>query len=149
MGGVVHREENQLRADDLLIRGKISEFLGALRKCWNIREQDWRAQRLPPPTRQNPYPDQSAVKTAQSMQAVQKQIEAFEAVIRTAAVPENDRVWQRHRNEAQTLERLMACDNDLLETLVGLLEAAGSTAVTDFSLEPLEKCWGQRQGILF
>lgn len=143
-----YRKENQFRADDLLIRGKISELLGALRKRWQEREQSWRYEHLPPPTREHPYPDAEAVKFAQSMQAIQKQIEVFESIIRTAPVPENDRVWQRHRNEAQTLERLMACDNAILETLVGMMEQASTSMVPDFSMQPLERLWGRRQEIL-
>lgn len=142
-----YRKENQLRADDLLIRGKISQLLSELRKIWGAREQSWRAEHLPLPTREHPYPDAEAVKIAQSFQLVQKQIEAFELVIRTAPVPENDRVWQRHRNEAQTLDRLMACDKDILEALIDLL-AHPAIAVSDFTLDPLLRLWSQRQEIL-
>lgn len=143
-----YRKENQLRADDLLIRGKISELLSELRKAWTVREHSWCAEHLSPPTREQPYPEAGAVKEAHSIQSIQKRIESFESLVRTAPVPENDRVWQRHRNEAQTLDRLMVCDNNMLETLLGMLEQSVSSPVSDFSLASLEFFWRQRQGIL-
>ena len=144
-----YRKENQLRADDLLVRGKISELLSDLRRRWQVREQAWRAEHLPPPTREHPYPDAEAVKAAQSMQAIQKQIEAFEVKIRTAAVPENDRVWQRHRNEKDTLEHLMAIDQQMLESVIGMMESASTCAVSEFHLGELEQVWAARQDLLF
>lgn len=144
-----YSKKNQLRADDLLIRGKISELLSDLRNHWSLREQEWRLEHLPEPTREHPFPDANAVKAAQSMQAIQKLIESFEAVIRTAEVPTNDKVWQRHRDEGITLTKLMDIDNAILEILVGMLESSKTATVADFSLTPLKQLWDERQKVLF
>ncbi len=143
-----YRKENQLRADDLLIRGKISDLLAELRRRWHEREMSWRDEHLPPPSRQFPVPDATAVQAAKSMESIQKQVEAFESLVRTAPVPENDRVWQRHRNETDTLAKLLDCDNAMMETLVGMLEAAATSTVADFTLLPITNLWNNRRALL-
>jgi hypothetical protein len=105
-----YRKENQLRADDLLIRGKISDMLGAARAHLARMESDWRREHLPPPSREHPFPDASAVAVAQSLERAQKDIEAIEVGVRNAGVPEMDRVDQRHRDERGTLARLADAD---------------------------------------
>lgn len=62
-----YRKENQLRADDLLIRSKISELLGQSREHLRELEADFRRERLAPPTREHPFPDRAAVATAQAL----------------------------------------------------------------------------------
>lgn len=143
-----YRKENQLRADDLLIRGKISEMLGALRNRWKIRENEWRAEKLPAPTRENPYPDPSAVATAKAMENIQKEIESFEIRIRTAPVPGNDRVWERHRNEKATLDALMQCDKQICVQLIEMMESCETVDCSKFTLAPLQVLWQNRESIL-
>ena len=133
-----YRNENQLRADDLLIRAKVSEMLAAMRAHLAGLERDWRREHLPAPTREHPFPDAAAVATAQGLQRVQQGIEALETKVRTAPVPEMDRVTQRHVNERDALERLAAVDGDLvmaaksaLDAATGLLDPA--TAAHDLS----------------
>lgn len=126
-----YRKENQLRADDLLIRAKVSEMLGVMRAHLAALERDWRREHLPAPTREHPFPDAAAVATAQGLQRVQQGIESLETKVRTAPVPEMDRVTQRHVNERDALERLAAVDGELvlaaksaLDVVAGLLDPA-------------------------
>ncbi|BFI96861.1 MAG: hypothetical protein RSP_23710 [Rhodanobacter sp.] len=124
-----YRKENQLRADDLLIRGKVSEMLAAMRAHLASLERDWRRERLPAPTREHPFPDSAAVATAQALQRAQQGIEALETKVRTAPVPEMDRVTQRHVNERDALERLAAVDGELVMAAKSAFDA--STALLD------------------
>lgn len=118
-----YRKENQLRADDLLIRGKVSEMLSAARAHLAGLERDWRRAHLPPPTREHPFPDAAAVATAQSLQRAQQAIESLETRVRTAPVPEMDRVMQRHADEGEVLERLAAVDGELVMAAKAMLDA--------------------------
>lgn len=135
-----YRKENQLRADDLLIRAKVSEMLAAMRAHVAELERNWRREHLPAPTREHPFPDAAAVATAQGLQRAQQGIESLETKVRTAPVPEMDRVTQRHVNERDALERLAAVDGDLvmaaksaLDAVLGLRDpataASGLTAI--------------------
>lgn len=119
-----YRKENQLRADDLLIRAKVSEMLAAMRAHLAALERDWRREHLPAPTREHPFPDAAAVSTAQALQRAQQGVEALETKIRTAPVPEMDRVTQRHVNERDALERLAAVDGELVMAAKSALDAA-------------------------
>lgn len=124
-----YRKENQLRADDLLIRAKVSEILSAVRARFAGLERDWRRVHLPAPTRERPFPDPAAIATAQGLQRVQQSLESLETKIRAAPVPEMDRVMQRHVGERDALEHLAAVDGKLVMAAQSAFDA--STALLD------------------
>ncbi|HEY4031872.1 MAG TPA: hypothetical protein VGM25_16120 [Caulobacteraceae bacterium] len=109
-----YRKENQLRADDQLVRAKACELLNQARAAVERAEGDHRRLRIPPPTRENPTPDPAAVADCQALERLSREIGAVEAQIRNQPVPENDRMTQRYRKEAATLEALAECDQDLI-----------------------------------
>jgi len=108
-----YRLENQLRADDLTVRSKVSGLLGAARASVESAESVFRAERLPPPSREKPRPDASAVLDAQTLEKLAAAIGALEGRIRAQPAPENDRMTQRYRHEAETLEKLLRSDMTL------------------------------------
>ncbi len=110
-----YRQENKDRADDLLVRAEVSHWLTQARATLSGRESDYRRNHFRMPTRENPFPDSSAVEKAQSYVRAQQAIEAVEVAVRNAPVPENDRVWQRHRNEGDLLARLTEADMDVAQ----------------------------------
>jgi len=113
-----YRVENQLRADDQLVRSRASGLLGIAMASLTDAEIAWRREFLPPPTRDKPFPDAAAVASAQHLERLVRAIGALEALIQQQPVPENDRVSQRYRQEAQTLQALIGWD----EVLVGQCE---------------------------
>ncbi|MDA8348325.1 MAG: hypothetical protein M0038_05910 [Pseudomonadota bacterium] len=152
-----YRRENQLRADDLLIRGKLSELLGQCRAHAAALESDFRREHLPAPTREHPFADPAAVSVAQALERAARRIETLETAIRTAAVPEMDRIHQRHRNERTTLEQLVAADGDLVLAVVSLHD--GALALTDgasaaaaltqlLDAQDIQALWNRREQIL-
>ena len=152
-----YRRENQLRADDLLIRSKLSELLGQSRAQVQGLEAAFRREHLPAPTRAQPFPDAAAVGAAQALQRAAQQIEALETTIRNAAVPEMDRIHQRHRNERATLERLVEADSAFVAAIVGLRDAVlalpdGAAATAELprllQVEQIRALWAQREQIL-
>jgi hypothetical protein len=109
-----YRAENQLRADDQLVRNKASELLGIAKSSVGAAETEYRREFLPPPSRQKPFPDAAAVAVAQRLERLAKWIGALEALIQQQPVPENDRMTQRYRREAPTLQALIQCDEQLV-----------------------------------
>lgn len=105
-----YRLENQLRADDLTIRAKVGWLLGLARGAVEAAESDYRRLNLPPPTRQKPRPDAAVTAGAQSLERLSRAIGALEGQIRAQPAPEADRMTQRYRDEAPTLQRLLDCD---------------------------------------
>ena len=116
-----YRAANQQRADDLLIRNEISHLIGRAREDLRQEEMAWRRIHLPAPTRDHPFPDPEAVRQAEEWARIQHALESLETSIRTAPVPENDRVWQRHRDEDATLAALREADLALAEAVVAAL----------------------------
>ena len=102
-----YRLENQLRADDLTVRAKVGWLLGLARASVETAESAYRRERLPAPTREKPRPDADAVAGASTLERLSKEIGALEGQIRAQPVPENDRMTQRYRQEAATLQHLL------------------------------------------
>lgn len=109
-----YREENQLRADDLLVRSKVGALLGSARKSVETAEANYRREFLPPPSREKPRPDAAAVAGAQAIERLAQSIGSLAGQISALPVPENDRMTQRYRQEAETLAQLISSDQKLV-----------------------------------
>jgi hypothetical protein len=109
-----YRLENQLRADDLLFREHACFLLGQSRMMIEAAQSAYRRTYLPPPSRARPLPDPTVVANAQSLEALSASIGELEGTIRALPVPENDRMTQRYRQEADTLMMLGQCDQRLI-----------------------------------
>lgn len=126
-----YRLDNQLRADDLLIRSRASEHLAAALAGLREIEARYRRRYLPPPTREHPDHDPEHLAMVRRLRAAAERIAAVDTRLRGAAVPPNDKIWMRHRDEVDTLYRLSECDVVLvgaardLATLIGALPRDG------------------------
>ncbi|HTH98690.1 MAG TPA: hypothetical protein VL574_14845 [Stellaceae bacterium] len=109
-----YRRENQLRADDLLVRQRISGILGELRQSVVQAEGGYRRQHLAPLTREQPRHDPAVLENARTLEALARQIGALEGEIRSQPVPEEDHMTQRHRQEGETLAKLLAADQAIV-----------------------------------
>jgi hypothetical protein len=129
-----YRRENQLRADDQLVRAKVGELLGRARKSVETAERDYRREFLPPPSRAKPQHEPAHVAGAQTLERLSKSIGALIALINNQPVPENDRMSQRYRQEAATLEAMIASDQTLTgqaELLRTLLDGKKGLAILE------------------
>jgi hypothetical protein len=109
-----YRLENQLRADDQLVRSKAAGLLGIAMASVSAAETEYRHEFLPPPTRAKPFPDPAAIAAVQRLERLAREIGALEASIQHQPVPENDRMTQRYRQEAPTLTALIHWDEQLV-----------------------------------
>ena len=121
-----YRLENQLRADDLLVRARVGETLAAARGSIETAEAAWRQEFLPPPSRAQPRPDPKALRGAQTLEALGRELDALEGQIRSLPAPESDRMSERFRTEAVTLRRLAEAD----EAMAGHAEFLRSLLAT-------------------
>ncbi len=152
-----YRAENQLRADDLIVRSKAGWLLGLARHSIEPAESAYRREFLPPPSREKPRLDATAVAEAQALERLSRAVGALEGQVRTQPVPENDRMTQRYREEGPTLLRLLDCDQRLIgqsELLRSMLDqksggwmAANAAAVND-GLEAIAATLNDRRAIL-
>lgn len=109
-----YKVENQLRADDQMVRSKASWLLGAAATAVCSAESDYRREFLPAPTRAKPFPDSEAIASAQKLEKLHREIVALEQFIHQLPVPANDRMTQRYRLEAPTLAGLIRFDSLLV-----------------------------------
>lgn len=153
-----YRIENQLRTDDLLIRSKVGWLLGSARAAVETAESAYRRTFLPAPSREKPRHDPVAIAGAQALERLSQAIGAIEGQIRALPVPENDRMIERHRQEAATLARLLAIDRRLVgqaEILRTMLDGKDGAWLLDNGtlaldgLAAIEETLRERQAILF
>lgn len=117
-----YRRENQLRADDLLVRGKVCEFLSEARQAVSEAESKYRREHLP--LSLDPLPgDQDHLTRARRLEAIVQRLTMLIGRINSNPAPETDRILQRHRQERQTLERLISFDEELVGQSYTLREA--------------------------
>lgn len=105
-----YRWDNQMRADDLLVRSRASEHLEAAAARLRDLEGRYRRKYLPPPTREHPDPNPQHLATAQHFRTVADRILEIDTRLRGAAMPPDDKVWVRQRGETETLQLLGKCD---------------------------------------
>lgn len=117
-----YRLASELCADDMVIRGKLSQLLRECRVHLSSLEAAFRRQHRVQ-DRDYAFLSPHAVTTSQSLLGAQRDLHAMEAAIRTASAPETDRLHQRQREDRRTLERLVALDGDVLHALVTLRDA--------------------------
>src|SRR3974377_259237 len=120
-----YRLDNQMRADDLLVRSRASEHLESAAAQLRDLERRYRRKYLPPPTREHPDPDPQHLAAARQFRAVADRILEIDTRLRGAAVPSDDKIWLRQRSELETLQRLGKCDVVLV---AGAKELAGPVA---------------------
>ena len=105
-----YRLDNQMRADDLLVRSRASEHLESAAARLRDLEGRYRRKYLPPPTRDHPDPDPQHLAAARHFRGVTERVLEIDTRLRGAAVPPDDQVWLRQRGELETLQRLGKCD---------------------------------------
>jgi hypothetical protein len=152
-----YRVENQLRADDQLVRSKAAGLLGTAMASVSEAESDYRREFLPAPSRAKPFPDPAAVTSAQRLERLAQAIGALEALIQHQPVPENDRMTQRYRQEAPTLKALIHYDEqlvgqcELLRSMVDQQDAASILKIrhdVEGGLEAIHATLQSREAVL-
>jgi hypothetical protein len=152
-----YRKENQLRADDQLIRTKAAWLLGSAHLSVETAEHAFRREKLPPPSRANPYPDPADVADVQSLERLASSLSGLIGRLHAQPSPENDRMTQRYRHEAETLVSLGACDEQLIgqaELLRGAVDGKdgawllGALGELETGVKAIEETMRQRQAML-
>ena len=105
-----YRKDNQARADDLLVRQSAGHFIGEAAKKLLQVESDYQRRHLPPPTREHPFPPAERLATHRAIREQRQQLLELEAQLRGMPAPPEDKTWMRHRNELDTLKKLLVHD---------------------------------------
>jgi hypothetical protein len=136
-----YRRDNALRADDLLIRSRADEHLAAATGLRDF-ESAFARRYLPPPSREHPDPDPARLAEMRRVRAAADRIREVATRLRGAAVPPDDKVWERHRSAVDTLKALAEFDTmlvgaaaELSRLTAALSPATGFDAATEAGLD--------------
>lgn len=116
----VYTAKGRLRSDDLLIRERVGHGLSSSSARLRDLVSAWRADRVPPSTREQPFPPPEVMEPMRKIERLIRAVDECSAAVRGLPLLNADRVWDRVRRVG--LDELMQFD----WTLVG--EADGLTA---------------------
>jgi hypothetical protein len=93
----VYSEKGRLRSDDQLIRQRVGRGLGEATA--RIREliARWRADRVPPSTREQPFPPADVMEPIRRAERLIRAIDDVAALVKGLPVLNQDKVWDRVR----------------------------------------------------
>jgi hypothetical protein len=150
----VYSSKGRLRADDLLVRERVGRGLGEASARLRELISRWRADRVPPSTREQPFPPAEVMEPIRRGERLCRAIEDASAAVRGLPVLNADKVWDRARGVG--LEELMQFDWALVSESDGLAaelqQAAGLDAVDAAAVEGrlrrLRELMADRRGYL-
>jgi hypothetical protein len=128
----VYTAKGRLRADDLLIRERVAGRLGEASARLRDLAAAWRADRVPPSTRDDPFPSAEVMAPLRQADRLGKDIDAVCTSVRGLPLLAEDRVWQRVRRAG--LDELLQFDWGLVsesDELAAELAGAADLAAVD------------------
>ena len=128
----VYTAKGRLRADDLLIRERVARSLAEASARLRDLASQWRADRVPPSTRENPFPPAEVMAPLRQADRLGKDIDAVATAVRGLPLLPEDKVWDRVRRAG--LDELLQFDWALVseaDELAGQLAAAADLGAVD------------------
>jgi hypothetical protein len=128
----VYTSKGRLRADDLLIRERVTRSLADAAARLRDLASQWRATRVPPSTRDNPFPPAEVMAPLRQADTLVRDIETVATAVRGLPLLPEDKVWDRVRRVG--LDELLQFDWTLVgeaDELGALLAAAQDLAAVD------------------
>jgi hypothetical protein len=132
LGSDVYSVKGRLRSDDMLVRERVGRGLGEASARLRELISRWRADRVPPSTRDQPFPPASVMEPIRKGERLCRDIEDASAAVRGLPVLNADKVWDRVRGVG--LDELMQFDWGLVgesEALAQELTEAAELDVVD------------------
>ena len=125
----VYSSKGRLRADDLLVRERVGRGLGEASARLRELISRWRADRVPPSTREQPFPPAEVMEPIRKGDRLCRAIEDAATAVRGLPVLNADRVWDRVRGVG--LDELMQFDWGLVGESDGLATDLAEAAQLD------------------
>ena len=125
----VYSSKGRLRADDLLVRERVGRGLGEASARLRELISRWRADRVPPSTREQPFPPAEVMEPIRKGERLCRAVEDAATAVRGLPVLNADRVWDRVRGVG--LDELMQFDWALVGEADGLATDLAEVAELD------------------
>jgi hypothetical protein len=126
LGSDVYTEKGRLRADDLLVRERSCQSLGNASGRLRQLDSRWRADRVPPSTREHPFPPRELMEPIRRGGRLARAIDDAATEIRGLPLLGNDKVWDRVRGVG--LQELLQFDWTLVGEADALADAVAGAA---------------------
>jgi hypothetical protein len=122
LGSDVYTEKGRLRSDDLLVRDRACHSLGDATAQVKKLSSQWRSDRVPPSTREEPFPPAEVMEPLRRADRLVRAIEDVSTDIRGLPVLSQDKVWDRVRSmglqELLQFDWTLVCESDALAEAV-------------------------------
>jgi hypothetical protein len=125
----VYSQKGRLRSDDLLVRERVGRGLSEATARLRQLISGWRADRVPPSTREQPFPPPEAMEPIRRAERLIRAIDDLSATVRGLPVLNQDKVWDRVRRVG--LDELLQFDWTLVGESDALAADLGSLAALD------------------
>jgi hypothetical protein len=114
----VYNDRGRLRSDDLLIRQRVEHALGfAAGKVRDLSSR-WRADRVPPSTREQPFPPATVMQPLRAGERLLRDLEEVCSAVRGLPLLNPDKVWDRVRgvglHELVQFDWALVCESEAL-----------------------------------
>jgi hypothetical protein len=129
LGSDVYTEKGRLRADDQLVRERACQSLGAAAARLRQLDSRWRAERVPPSTRDSPFPARELMEPIRRGDRLARAIDDAATEIRGLPLLANDKVWDRVRGIG--LQELLQFDWTLVGEADSLADVIARAAELD------------------
>ncbi len=128
----VYTAKGRLRADDLLVRERVARSLAGASATLRALASQWRADRVPASTRENPFPATEVMAPLRQADKLGRDVDTVATAVRGLPLLPEDKVWDRVRRGG--LDELMQFDWAMVgeaDELAALLSAAPDLAAID------------------
>ena len=125
----VYTAKGRLRADDLLVRERVGRGLGEATARIRDLISRWRAARVPPSTREQPFPPPEVMEPIRRAERLIRAIDDAASAVRGLPVLNQDRVWDRVRQMG--LDELLQFDSTLVGESDALADDLRAATVLD------------------
>jgi hypothetical protein len=129
IGSDIYSERGRLRSDDLLVRERVGR--GLAEATAHLRElmSRWRTERVPPSTREQPFPPAGVMEPIRRGERLVRAIEDASATVRGLPLLNADKVWKRVRQVG--LQELLQFDWSLVGESDALSEEVAAVSELD------------------
>jgi hypothetical protein len=151
-----YRREDELDADDLLLRGKLSQLLHDCHAHLASLHAAFVRRHLAP-GRGGGHANPGVIDMVRTLERAQRELQAMEMLVLNAAAPEADCIRRQEREQGGAVAKLVALDGEALLALVTLRDAiarfddgAAAAVGIDAVLRAsgFSALWSRRQALL-
>ena len=131
-----YRVENQLRADDLLVRQKACTPLNHAAEKLGTLATEFQTRLMPAPSREQPYPPAELTRILTRLASLRSDISCAAAYIQGLPAPVQDRIWRRFRDERGLMEQLLNADLQMLQLSAGIESSVDGIVLSELKARP-------------